>query len=175
LLNTLLIIAVLILAGLIAAGLRWGQLGVYLFGAVGHRLGESLRAAWAARRHLWTNPLLRLALLALVVLLADWAADAVQRGGVDQSVAVMDKKHLEPRRDERSMWRDRSYYGLARLTIGETAGPVDTYARQSYQFYLRDWIWKETDRGHAFERERDLRRRKLERERERERNLAVPE
>ncbi|MBN2497010.1 MAG: hypothetical protein JXR96_20630 [Deltaproteobacteria bacterium] len=176
-LENLPILLALLVIGMLAAVLRWGELGAYVFSAVWHKLVEGLRAAWAARRCAWTHPLLRLGLLLAAVLLAGWVADIVQRGSLAASMEAMQEARLAPSREERDprasrllrqarrAWEDQRCRG-PRVILGQTAGPVDAYARIHHQRFLSEWIWKARFPGPALERERELRRAKQERDQE---------
>ncbi len=64
-------VGVLLLAGLLAAWLRWGQLGLVAFGALGNRLTRAARGLLHALA--WSNRPVRLLLLAALFVLVGWA------------------------------------------------------------------------------------------------------
>jgi hypothetical protein len=76
----LIILFLLLLSGFVAAWLRWGELGLVAFMALGDKLARGLRTAFGWQRHLGRNPALQLTLVLGVFLVAGWGALVAQAG-----------------------------------------------------------------------------------------------
>jgi hypothetical protein len=68
------------LLGLVAVAVKWGTLGLYLFGKAYHQFADEVIRALRGWRQLWLNPSLRLAVLAILLILAGWLSILYTQG-----------------------------------------------------------------------------------------------
>lgn len=87
-LNDIIIIFLLLLMGLAAVAIRWGMLGLHLFGKAYHQFYDEVVRAFRGWRQLWTNPCLRLAVLAVVLVLAGWLS-ILNEEGMEETIDLI--------------------------------------------------------------------------------------
>ena len=76
------------LLGLVAVAVKWGSLGLHLFGKAYHKLADEVTRAIHGWRQLWINPYLRLAVLAVLLMLAGWLS-ILNREGLEETIDMI--------------------------------------------------------------------------------------
>jgi hypothetical protein len=76
------------LLGLAAVAVKWGALGLYLFGKAYHQFANEVIRAFRGWRQLWTNPCLRLVALAILLALAGWLS-FLHHEGLERTIELV--------------------------------------------------------------------------------------